>query len=164
MPASENEIQLFTSKPVIRYISQFWADILEFGGHLGFHSTWNLYIWFLCIHHNTFWHEYQLCSSISRRTVIHCRQPFWVLTAILNFGCYNLCPGDFFEAMYIANISWLFQAGIRNLNINFQKKTCDYLYRSILDSHFGISPSSWFLFSLGIHIFEFSVLTAYILT
>ena len=31
MPVSENEIELFTSKFVKRYISQFWADILEFG-------------------------------------------------------------------------------------------------------------------------------------
>ena len=30
MPVSENEIQLFTSKPVISYIGQFWADILVF--------------------------------------------------------------------------------------------------------------------------------------
>ena len=98
MSASENEIQLFTSKPVIRCISQFWADILEFGGHLGFHSTWNLYIWFLCIHHNTFWHEYQLCSSISRR------YSYTLPTAILSFDrhlgfrlSYNLCPGDFLK-------------------------------------------------------------------
>jgi len=39
MPVSENETQLFTSNPVIIYIGQIWADILEFGGHLGFHST-----------------------------------------------------------------------------------------------------------------------------
>ena len=50
--------------------------------------------------------------------------------------------------MYIANISWKFQAGIRNLNINFQKKICDYIYRSILDRHFGISWPSWFHFHL----------------
>ena len=163
MPVSANETQLFTSNPMIIYIGQIWADILEFGGHIGFHSTWNLYIWFLCIHHNTLGHEYQLCSSKTKR------YSYTLPTAILSFGrhlgfrlSYNLCPEFFWIYVYCQHIL-IISGWYQESKYKFSEKNLWLFILVNFGQTFWNFAAILISFSLSIHIFEFSVRTAYIL-
>ena len=83
---------------MIIYIGQFWTDILEFRGHLDFLYTKYSYIWILCPHSIHF--DININFLAQRQgdidNIILCRQPFWVLAAILDSGWGTTCVPRFF--------------------------------------------------------------------
>ena len=92
---------------MIIYIGQFWTDILKFRGHLDFLFTQYSYIWILCPHSIHF--DININILAQRQgdidNIIHCRQPFWVLAAILDSGWDTTCvPGFFWSSIYCQHI------------------------------------------------------------
>ena len=91
-------LHLHRTKFLMSKIGQFLTDILNFGGHLDFLFTQNSYIWILCSYNIYFDMN---ANFVAQRqgdidNIIHCRQPFWVLAAILDSGWVTTCVSGFF--------------------------------------------------------------------
>ena len=100
-------LHLYRTKSLMSKIDQFFTDILNFGGHLDFLFTQNSYIWILCSYSIYFDMN---TNFIAQRqgdidNIIDCRQPFWVLAAILDSGWVTTCvPGFFWSYIYCQHI------------------------------------------------------------
>ena len=100
-------LHLYRTKSLMSKIGQFLTDILNFGGHLDFLFTQNSYIWILCSYSIYFDMN---TNFVAKRqgdidNIIHCRQPFWVLAAILDSGWVTTCVSGFFWSyIYVQHI------------------------------------------------------------
>ena len=100
-------LHLYRTKFLTSKIGQFLTDILNFGGHLDFLFTQNSYIWNLCSY--SIYFDMNTNFVAQRQgdidNIIHCRQPFWVLAAILDSSWVTTCvPGFFGSYIYCQHI------------------------------------------------------------
>ena len=100
-------LHLYRTKSLMSKIGQFLTDILIFCGHLDFLSTQNSYIWIICYY--SIYFEVNTNFVAQRQgdidNIIHGRQPFWVLAAILDSGWVTTCvPGFFWSYIYCQHI------------------------------------------------------------
>ena len=95
-------LHLYRTKSLISETCHILTDILNFGGHLDFLFTQNSYILNLCSYSIYIYIYIDMNTKfVAQRegdidNIIHCRQPFWVLAAILDSGWVTTCVPGFF--------------------------------------------------------------------
>ena len=134
---------------LVNYWQTFWilAAILIFFS-LRIHI---LYIWILCSH--SIYFDMNINFVAQRQgnidNIIHCRQPFWVLAAILDSGWVTTCvPGFFWSYIYCQHIlkisCWYHEVKyICAFSLHYQGAYCGVTRSHLLTPHQGQQIASF---------------------